>query len=186
MQLSGERGAAVAAWWSAGRASSDDLSQEVFDMRHIMVLVSGLLATGVLAGCSDNNSTPMSPSSPTSPSTPTSPSSPTTPPPGGGTGGAAPSTVAVTVGNIFFKSGRNGSANPAVDTVAVNGTVTWTWATTGSVPHSVQSVGSPSFTSSGILTGAGSTYQMKFTTPGTYQYDCAVHGTMMTGTIVVQ
>ena len=46
-------------------------------------------------------------------------------------------------------------------------------------------MGSPSFTSSGILTGPGNTYQFKFTTPGTYQYDCAVHGPMMTGRIVV-
>jgi hypothetical protein len=46
-------------------------------------------------------------------------------------------------------------------------------------------VGSPSFTSSGILTGSGSSYSFTFTAPGTYQYDCAVHGQMMTGTIVV-
>ena len=32
------------------------------------------------------------------------------------------------VGDIFFTSALNGSSNPAVDTVAVNGTVTWTWA----------------------------------------------------------
>jgi len=113
-----------------------------------------------VAACSGNN--------------PTSPNSPT------------PSTAAVSVGNIFFKSVRNGSANPAVDTVAAGGTVTWTWVTTGSVPHSVQSLGSPSFTSSAIQTGSGKTYQVTFTAPGTYQYDCAVHGTMMTGTIVVR
>ena len=79
----------------------------------------------------------------------------------------------------------NGSSNPAVDTVAVGGTVTWTWATTEALPHSVQSTGTPSFTSSGIQTGPGNTYQFTFTTAGTYQYDCAVHGQMMTGTIVV-
>ena len=89
------------------------------------------------------------------------------------------------VGDIFFTSALNGSSNPAVDTVAVNGTVTWTWATTEALPHSVQSVGSPSFTSSGILSGAGNTYQFTFTAPGTYHYDCAVHGQLMTGTIVV-
>jgi len=89
------------------------------------------------------------------------------------------------VGDIFFKSGRNGSSNPAVDTIAVNGTVTWTWATTENLPHSVQSVGSPSFTSSAIQTGAGKTYKVTFAAPGTYQYECAVHGAMMTGTIVV-
>ena len=106
---------------------------------------------------------------------------------GGGTGGgAAPLTAAVTVGNIFFKSGLNGSTNSAIDTVAAGGTVTWTWTSSGNVPHSVQSLGSPSFTSSAIQTGDGSTYQVQFTTPGTYQYDCAVHGTMMSGTVVVR
>jgi uncharacterized cupredoxin-like copper-binding protein len=156
-------------------------------MRHMMLLVSGLLATSVLAGCSDNNSTPMSPSTPTNPapgggSTGGSTGGGT----GGGTSGAAPSTVAVTVGDIFFKSVRNGSSNPAVDTVAANGIVTWTWATTEALPHSVQSIGSPSFTSSAIQTGSGKTYQVTFTAPGTYHYECAVHGAMMTGTIVVQ
>jgi uncharacterized cupredoxin-like copper-binding protein len=105
---------------------------------------------------------------------------------GGGTGGVAPSTAAVTVGDIFFKSVANGSSNPAVDTVAAGGTVTWTWATTENLPHSVQSLGSPSFASSAIQTGSGHTYNFTFTAAGTYQYDCAVHGTMMTGTIVVQ
>jgi plastocyanin len=105
----------------------------------------------------------------------------------GGTGGStAPLTAAVTVGNIFFRSGHNASANPAVDTVAVGGTVTWTWANAGSTPHSIQSLGSPSFTSSAIKTGDGSTHQVTFSAPGTYQYDCAVHGTMMSGTIIVR
>jgi plastocyanin len=36
------------------------------------------------------------------------------------------------------------------------------------------------------LTGNGQTYSFTFTTPGTYHYDCAVHGVAMTGTIVVQ
>ena len=154
-----------------------------YDMRNrMMVLVSGMLAASLLAGCSGN-------------STPTSPSgSPMSPPTGGGgtgggtaggTGSAAPATAAVTVGDIFFKSSRNGSSNPAVDTVAVNGTVTWTWASTENLSHSVQSIGSPSFTSSAIQSGSGKTYQFMFTAPGTYQYDCAVHGQMMTGTIVV-
>jgi plastocyanin len=103
--------------------------------------------------------------------TPTTPNTPTTP--------------TTTVGDIFFTSARNGTSNPAVDTVAVNGTVTWTWAAGADLPHSVQSTGSPSFTSSGILSGAGNTYQFTFTAPGTYQYDCAVHGQLMTGRIVV-
>jgi hypothetical protein len=137
--------------------------------RLTMLLMSGVLAATLVAACSDNSN---------------SPTSPTPPNPAPGNGGA-PTTAAVTVGDIFFKSVLNGTSNRAVDTVAVNGTVTWTWATTEALPHSIQSLGSPSFTSSAIITGAGKTYAVTFATPGTYQYDCGVHGQMMTGTIVV-
>jgi plastocyanin len=123
--------------------------------------VLGLALAGVVvaAACFSEHSTPTAPNTPTTPTT--------------------------NVGDIFFTSALNGSSNPAVDTVAVGGTVTWTWAAGEVLPHSVQSLGSPSFTSSGILSGAGNTYQFTFTAPGTYQYDCAVHGQLMTGSIVV-
>ena len=103
----------------------------------------------------------------------------------GGGGGPAPSAVTVTVGNNFFRSERNRSANAAIDTVAVGGKVTWVWAANGVVPHNVQSVGPPSFVSSAIQTDAGSTYELTFPAPGSYQYNCAIHGDMMTGIIVV-
>jgi plastocyanin len=122
-----------------------------------------LLMAAAAVGCSSNNS----------------PTSPTT------GGGGGPSGT-VTVGNIFFQSGHNGTKNPAVDTVAVGTTVTWTWTNTGSISHGVLSEGMPSFTSSAIQAGDGKTYTMTFTSPGTYEYDCAVHGEQMTGTIVVQ
>ncbi len=102
---------------------------------------------------------------------------------GGGPGGS------VTVGNngqIVFISAHNGTANPAVDTVAVGGTVTWTWTNNQGVSHSVESQGSTSFASSPIMSGNGQTYAVTFTAAGTYQYDCAVHGTAMRGTIVVR
>jgi len=140
-------------------------------MRQAMILLaSGVLAAGLVAGCgSDNN-----------------PTGPTT---GGGNGGGGatspPATADVPVGDIFFESDRNGTSNPAVDTVAVNGTVTWTWASSVTMSHSVESEGSPSFPSSPIMAGAGSTHQATFTSAGSYQYDCAVHGQLMTGTIVV-
>lgn len=113
---------------------------------------------------------------------------------GGGTGGTGGNTggtpasgdVAVIVGNNFMKSGHNGSVNPAVDTVAIGGSVTWTWTNTGNVPHGIQSLGSPLFRNGTVLTGNGSTYRVTFNTAGTYQYDCVVHGAMMSGTIVVQ
>ena len=107
-------------------------------------------------------------------------SSDTAPNDGGGAAGT------VTVGNIFFRSGHNSTQNPAVDTVAAGTTVTWTWTSTGDTPHSVRSEEAPTFTSSQPLTGNGMTYTFPFTTPGTYHYDCAIHGDAMTGTIVVQ
>jgi plastocyanin len=122
-------------------------------------------AAAVAIGCSDNSTSPTD---------------------GGTPAGGGAAAGAITVGNIFFQSGHNGTRNPAVDTVAAGTTVTWTWTGTGSTPHSVQSQGSPGFTSSATLTGEGQTYTQIFTTPGTYQYDCAVHGAAMSGTLVVQ
>lgn len=84
----------------------------------------------------------------------------------------------VTVGNNFF--------DPAARTVTAGATVTWTWVNTGAISHSVESVGTPSFTSSPIITGAGQTYSVTFDTPGTYEYQCVVHGSAMAGTIIVQ
>ncbi|MEA2712472.1 MAG: hypothetical protein QOK27_433 [Gemmatimonadales bacterium] len=98
-----------------------------------------------------------------------------TPPPG------APPGI-VRVGSIFFASGRNGTSNPAVDTVAVGRTVTWDWCG-GS--HSVQSLGSPSFTSSVVMSHSQSEYKFTFTRAGTYQYNCVRHAGM-TGRIVVR
>ena len=107
-------------------------------------------------------------------------------PTGTGTGGGGP-VGTVTVGNDFFQSGHNGTRNPAQDTVAVGQVVTWTWTGTGNTPHSVQALplNSPSFQSSDILTGNGMTYSVTFTAPGTYNYQCAVHGSLMTGIVVV-
>ena len=85
--------------------------------------------------------------------------------------------------NIEFTSAHNGSQNPAVDTVAVGEPVTWRWS--GNLVHSVRSTGIPIFTSSGVFSGSGS-HVVTFTNPGTYEYDCSVHGFSMTGRVVVR
>jgi plastocyanin len=166
------------------------------DMRGMRQLLQAIVVTALAAGCGGGSMT----------------TAPTTNPPagggtgsggygdgggaggqGGGTGGMSGGTggipisnaVTITVGTDFFRSDRNGSVNAAVDTIPAGGTVTWTWTNTASVPHSIQSVATPSFTSSAIETGSGSTYQQTFTTPGTYRYNCAVHGDLMTGVVVV-
>ena len=104
---------------------------------------------------------------------------------GGGQGGGGGGPVgAVTVGpGIQFVSAHDGSQNPAVNTVPVGGTVTWTWAS-GSIQHSVQSTGATSFTSSPIMSQG--TYSVQFNTAGTYHYVCGVHGSAMSGTVIVQ
>ena len=56
---------------------------------------------------------------------------------------------------------------------------------TGSAPHNVASVGTPTFASGPVETGSGKIYEQTFTTPGVYRYNCAIHGNLMTGTIVV-
>jgi plastocyanin len=88
-----------------------------------------------------------------------------------------PVTVDVSVGNNFF--------SPSGVTIAAGTRVRWTWTATGAIPHSVESTGVPSFTSSAILTGNGSIYTFTFNAPGVYTYDCAVHGALMTGTVTV-
>jgi adhesin/invasin len=93
-----------------------------------------------------------------------------------------PRPVRITAGDIYYLSVKNNSTNPAVDTATVGTPVVWT-ASTG--PHSVRSTGTPSFSSGDNISG-GQTYTITFTTPGTYTYDCGVHGAAMTGQIVVQ
>jgi plastocyanin len=99
---------------------------------------------------------------------------------------AVPSEAHVRLGNLFFTSDRNNSTNPAVDTVALGGSVSWTWGNTGIAEHSVRSLGTPSFTSSATKLGNGQNYTFTFIGAGTYNYDCAVHGSQMTGRIVVR
>lgn len=101
---------------------------------------------------------------------------------GGGTGGGPAGQIIV--GNDFFRSAHNGTQDAAVDTVTVGARVTWTWAS-GAASHSVQSLGAPNFASSAIQAGGGKSYAVTLNDAGTYQYDCAVHGAAMRGTLVV-
>jgi plastocyanin len=88
---------------------------------------------------------------------------------------------------------NNNNFAPAALTVATGATVTWTWnACTGGdgygngqtcVSHSVVFDGAGAPSSS--LQSDGS-YTRQFTAPGTYTYHCGVHGTAMSGSVVVQ
>ena len=100
----------------------------------------------------------------------------------------APGLV-VTVGDDFFRSTVNGTQDPAIDTVAVGDTVSWVWNSV-LLTHSVRSLapnpGDPTFPSSAQKTGLGEVHTVVFGAPGSYEYDCGVHGQIMTGRVVVQ
>lgn len=91
--------------------------------------------------------------------------------------------VGTDVGGTRYRSVRNGSFNPAVDTLATGGTVTWSWLGGG---HGVQSTGNPTFVSSDTSSVVGHEYTLQFNNAGSYSYNCSVHGAAMTGRIEVQ
>jgi plastocyanin len=93
-----------------------------------------------------------------------------------------PTPVRIGAGDIFYLSIKNGTSNPAVDTAKVGTPVIWT-ASGGS--HLVRSQGTPSFQTALDNISTGQSYTITFTSPGTYQYDCGVHGSQMTGRVVV-
>jgi plastocyanin len=92
------------------------------------------------------------------------------------------STMSLTVSNNKY--------TPATDSVAAGSTLTWTWnSCTGDgyggsmcTSHSVQfddGVKSSEIQDSG-------TFSRTFASAGTYTYHCAVHGSAMSGTIIVK
>ena len=137
-------------------------------MRSRPFMILAFLAVGGTLGCGGGSSTPTTPNTPATPLTP-----------------ASPNDVLV----------QNNSYNPATLTVPAGTTVKWTWATCtgGSDPYG----GGPGQTcvdhsvtwdagATGSATQGLGTYQRAFPTPGTYAYHCAVHGTAMSGSVVVQ
>ena len=76
---------------------------------------------------------------------------------------------------------RDIAFKPAVAVVKVGTTVDWKWEDNG-VVHNVVSVGNGPLHSPLQATGD---YDYRFTTPGTYRYDCSVH-LFMDGTIIVE
>lgn len=96
--------------------------------------------------------------------------------PTGGTALAATQHVAVQ-NNLYI---------PAAITINVGDTVQWDWpAAPNAIPHTVTSVSPSTELDSGSPQATG-TYSHTFSTAGTYDYLCVVHGTAMSGTVTVQ
>jgi plastocyanin len=87
--------------------------------------------------------------------------------------GDAAFTASVMVKDDFYA--------PASVLIAAGGTVTWTFV--GANPHTVTSNTGLFDSSPEQTTG---TFTHTFATPGTFPYHCLVHGTSMSGTVIVR
>ena len=83
----------------------------------------------------------------------------------------------------------NDAFTPSTKTVQVGASVQWTWDTCTGDPYSGQTCGSHSVTfddGTGSATQDHGSFSKTFSTAGTYNYHCAIHGAAMTGKITVQ
>jgi len=94
------------------------------------------------------------------------------------TGDSVAHAVGVTVGpGIVFA--------PNSVKIGSVGTVTFTWAA-NSIAHGVEWLTGPGTLPANSAVQSSGTYQAKFSTPGTYTYNCIVHGSSMSGTVIVR
>jgi plastocyanin len=91
-------------------------------------------------------------------------------------------TAAVSLGTAAVMVSATGQLtfDPATQTAHVGDIIQWT--NTGSVMHTITFDTQPALSDPALQPGA--TWEVKFTTAGTYQYRCSIH-TGMVGTIVV-
>jgi plastocyanin len=82
----------------------------------------------------------------------------------------------------------NDKYTPAHDSVAVGATLTWTWNTCSSDIYGQNTCADHSVTFDDGPTSpiqSSGTFVRTFSTAGTYPYHCRVHGTAMSGTVLV-
>ena len=121
----------------------------------------GLLVISAVLACGGSDGDGYrAPTNPNSPGTPNTPGTP-----------AAANQVSV----------RDNSYAPAATTVKVGTTVTWSWAAGNYSSHTVTFADGAA--SADQATG---TYERTFNTAGTFNYQCAVHGASMSGSVTVQ
>lgn len=103
--------------------------------------------------------------------------------------GVTNDTVTVEVGSDtatderVFRSQRNRSVNPAVDTIPVGGAVHWLWK--GNLTHGILINVPPVIYTSGDFTAPKELF-LTINTAGNYDFICSVHGSLMSGRIVVR
>ena len=104
------------------------------------------------------------------------------------TGYASGTSSTVTVSGVEIKVGVGNTTTftPGTDTVAVNHYATWVWDSTNSTNHQIHWLTGPGTLPGDSPTQSTGSYQVYFSTPGTYTYWCSIHQSLMQGTIVVQ
>jgi plastocyanin len=96
---------------------------------------------------------------------------------------ALPATITVTMKNLQFQ--------PASLQVTANTTVTWMNTETTNTQHfivsgsCVNNVCTPTNQFASDILAPGQSFSLRFTYIGTYSYYCVIHGSRMTGTIMV-
>jgi len=87
-----------------------------------------------------------------------------------------------TAGVVMVGAGATNAFTPSTLTIHAGDGVTWNWVTGF---HSVISDSTPKAFADSPAQASGQ-FIATFATAGTYPYHCGIHGTMMTGTIVVE
>jgi plastocyanin len=109
---------------------------------------------------------------------------------GSGSSGVTDPPPPVLSGNTMNLMVINNHFSPATDSVPAGSTLKWTWNTCTGDGYGGSSCGSHSvqFDDAGPSSEIQSsgTFSRTFDVAGSYTYHCAVHGTAMAGTIVVQ
>ena len=129
-----------------------------------LLILAGVACGGGGGGGSNNSGYPTDPTSGSS-----------------GTGGTVSHSLSVGVVNVMY--------TPDATTVPKGSTVVWTWNSCDAGYGGADVCTSHSVTFDDGVTSAiqdHGSYSRAFTAAGTYKYHCMIHGTAMSGTVVVQ
>ena len=100
-----------------------------------------------------------------------------------GAGEATPTTASSLPGNLTTIRVVDNAYSPTGLQVPVGTRVTWTWE--GVVPHTVSGTFNGEQVESGVQE-LGGEFEFEFTSSGVFEYECLVHGSVMSGTVTVQ
>jgi len=143
-------------------------------MKLVLRIVFLLFVVVALAWCGSNHSAPTQPTVNMTPTRPPAAGPTPTPPP------AAMHSVSVGMGGNQFVDGQSGSN---VTTISAGQTVMWNWP---GGPHSTTSGNccTPDGKWDSGVRSSGS-FSQTFPSAGSFPYFCTVHGSMMTGMVMV-